>query len=546
MAAVEVNLTSSKPTAWSGKFSYEISQSISENYSEIKIRVFAKKEDGYTSGTNSGKWVANVTVCGTSKSLSSNGGYALTTGGTWIGSDTGTSTLTFKVYHNGDGSINCNVSITVSPPSGLSWSGETLTYDDSIPVPRIPRSSAISSAGDIYFGDSCQITWTPPASSIYYKLKFSIGSWTGSTGVIAPGTSSAYTYTGYTIPLSAANQIPNTTSVTVNVSLYSYSDYACTSQIGGVSTATFTATLRSSVVPSISTYSAEIDNSENDVVKSWGIALTGYSRVRIKSSASGAYGSSIISFSISTVERGGYIATVPANSGAINYLGQIITSSGDKTFKISCTDSRGRVSSVVTIGTITFTQYTYPRVSKLAMSKTADGTKMVATAIWSYDTVGGKNSLTPQIWFKKTTDEVWSLHSGTPVNQTPFTLSNLTLSELESYNFKVVITDALGNKDEKTSFSSTKKVLLDFQAGGMGLGIGKICEKKNVENGTQSMEVAMDSYFFGDIYVGNEQVPLEDYIRSVMKIVSSEMYGDDYNEVTNPQIGQIYYQKVTS
>ena len=44
---------------------------------------------------------------------------------------------------------------------------------------------------------------------------------------------------------------------------------------------------------------AEIDNSENDVVKSWGIALTGYSRVRIKSSASGAYGSSIISFSIS-------------------------------------------------------------------------------------------------------------------------------------------------------------------------------------------------------------------------------------------------------
>ena len=60
-----------------------------------------------------------------------------------------------------------------------------------------------------------------------------------------------------------------------------------------------TATLRSSVVPSISTCSAEIDNSENDVVKSWGIALTGYSRVRIKSSASGAYGSSIISFSIS-------------------------------------------------------------------------------------------------------------------------------------------------------------------------------------------------------------------------------------------------------
>ena len=45
-----VDLVSSKSSAWSGYFTYSYSQSISGNYSDVSIKVYAKKEDGYKSG----------------------------------------------------------------------------------------------------------------------------------------------------------------------------------------------------------------------------------------------------------------------------------------------------------------------------------------------------------------------------------------------------------------------------------------------------------------------------------------------------------------
>lgn len=526
-----VNLKSSNSNAWSGYFYYTYTQSISSNCSYVDIKVWAQKEDGVASGSNSGTYDASITVAGTTKTLSSGGGYALRPGGTWIGSDVDDDTASFTVKHNNDGSVTCNVSITVTPPSGLALSDETLTYNGTISLPTIPRASTISSAKNVYFGNACQITWTPLSSSFYYKLKFSIGSESYTTAAIKPGTTSAYSYTGYTIPLEFAEQIPNTVSGTMSVSLYSYNSSSCSTQIGTTSTSSFTVTLADDVVPKIDSCVLTIDNSANDTVKSWGIALAGYSKINISAEASGAYGSTVGSFSIT----GSYRASLTGS--ALDYTGGIISSSGNKQFIVTCTDSRGRTSKAYTSDIIAFTAYTAPRAKKLSMTKNDSG-KMVATATWTYDTVGGRNSATAKIYYKVTTAEDWTVHSGTLTNGTAFTLTSLTPNEESSYNFKVVVTDALGNSSEKDAFASTVTVLLDFKAGGDGLGIGKICE-------SESMEVSMEAKFFNEVYI--KELTLEEYIRSIMKVLGEGMYGsaDPADVIKTPETGQVYFKQVT-
>lgn len=513
-------------SAWKGYLSYSTTSNIASNTSSVTVSLYMKKNDGYTTGGN-GAWAASLTIGGSSKDITTANGYALYQEYACIG------TYTKSVSHNSDGTGSVYISGSVTGPSGTTLAGKTMSGGDTITLDKIPRGSSISATSNVYFGNACSVTWTPLATTFYYKLKFSLGSWSYTTAGINPGKTSSYTYTGYTIPLTAANQIPNATSGTISVSLYSYDSSSCSTQIGSTSTASFTATLPDSVVPTISSCTVSLDNSKNSTVSGWGIALAGYTKVNIVAAASGAYGSTISSFNIS----GSYVKTLTGSS--LDYTGDVISSSGNKQFNITCTDSRGRVSAVYQSDVIAFSAYTAPKVKKVTMSKNDSG-KMVVTSTWEYDTVGGKNSVTAKVYYKTTTATDWTTHSGTLTNGTAFTLTSLTPVETSSYNFKVVVTDALGNSAEKDAFSSTVTVLLDFKSGGDGLGVGKICEDVG-------MEVSMDAVFFNEIYIKNRETTLEDYIRSVMKVLDSGMYGDidASSAISNPVAGQIYFKKVT-
>ena len=434
----------------------------------------------------------------------------------------------------------------VSPSAGDRTVNGTITRINGL---SLVADTAITSTKDIYFGDACSITWAPASDSFTYKLQFSMGNYKYTTNVLRPNTTSAYTYNGLVIPESEAVNIPDSEYGMVAVSLIQYSDSAGTTTVGASSTKSFRITLKDSVIPKINTCTATIDNSDNSVVKQWGVALSGYTKVKVSATASGVYGSTIKSFSIT----GDYKATI--NSSTLDYTGKAITKSGNRTFIVRCTDSRGRVSEQVITDPILFLPYTLPKVTKLTLNKEDHGDqnltndRMVATATWTFDSVDEHNSATGKIYYKISTAEDWTAHTGALQNGTPFTLSDLKLSDEVSYNFKVVVTDALGSTSSKDSFSSTTRVLMDFQAGGMGLGIGKICEIDNVTNDTQSLEVSMDSYFFSEIYIKDKTQTLEDYIKNVTRyLVEGEDYGDDdpahIQWATPPKPGQIYYMKV--
>ena len=431
------------------------------------------------------------------------------------------------INHDGSG----NASFSISIEAAVYTSSVNCTGSSTFTLDNIPRASAITSASNITLGNACSIVWTPKSTSFYYKLKFSLNSWSYTTGALNPNTTAAYTYSSYTIPLDVANQIPNSTTGTMTVALYSYNSSACTTQIGSTSTKTFTVTVPSSVVPTISSASVTIDNSANSVIKGWGLYVAGYSKAKISASATGSYGSTISNFTIS----GGYSRTESGTS--LSYTGAVFTSSGSKTFNVVAKDSRGRTSASKPAGTITVYAYAKPAMSSFSVSRSAnDTTKMVVKANWTYASVNGKNATTATLKYKKASATSWTTY-GTISKDTSTTLSG-TFDEASSYNFQIVVTDSLSNSAEADATVSTVAVLLDFRAGGKGLGVGKIAE-------SDALEVSLKSKFFNNIYLSDDyefrSLDANGNSRSILKGISSEGntilgYGNYTNADANTNI----------
>lgn len=428
--------------------------------------------------------------------------------------ETGTITLS----HNSDGTKNFTASVdaTVYYSSGINCTGSsTFTLN------TIARASSITSASNVTLGNSCSVKWTPASTSFYYKLKFSLGSWNNTVSVGNPGTTSAYTYSSYTIPLTVANQLPSATTGTMTVYLYTYSSSDYSTQIGSTSSKTFTITVPSSIKPTLNSATVTIDNSANSVVKGWNLYVDGYSKAKItvgSSDVSGTYGSSINSFTIS----GGYSKTVTGTT--LSYTGSAL-SSGSKTFYVVANDSRSRSSEKVTAKTsdgkesITVYSYSKPSVSSFKVSRSSDNNKqIVVKANWSYSSVNGKNSATATLYYKKSTSDTWISYNGEVLQDSSTTL-NVEFEEASSYNFKLTVTDSLSNSTSYETSTSTIQVLMDFRAGGKGLGIGKICE-------SNALEVSMQSKFYNSIYLSDDyeirSLNSDGSSRSILKGISSE------------------------
>lgn len=470
---------------WRIVLNWTATQSITNNKSTISWNIKCS--------TSQGGYVVvgevRATINGTEVFYRSTSDRSNCSNGTQIASGT------IDVPHNNDGTK----SVAMKIEAGIYVWAISETGSNTFTLDTIARASSISSASNVTLGNACSVKWTPASTSFSYKLKFSIGSWSYTTGAISPSTTSEYTYTGYKIALAAANQLPSATSGTMTATLYTYSSSACSTQIGSAATKTFTVTVPTSVIPTISSCTAEIVNS-NSTINGWGVAVAGYTKVKITAAASGSYSSTISSFTIS----GGYSATKTGTS--LSYTGGTITSSGSKSFSVVAKDSRGRSSAKSTPTAITFYAYSKPSVTSFTATRsTSDQSKVIVKGNWSFSSVNSKNSATGTLYYKKSTATSWTSY-GTISKNTSTTLTT-NFDTTVSYNFKLVVTDALSNSAQDEAFVSTMEVLLDFRAGGKGLGIGKICE-------SDSMEVSLDAKFFGTVYING--VTLEEYIQSIV------------------------------
>lgn len=234
---------------------------------------------------------------------------------------------TITVTHKGDGSGTVTVRTWMDTriSAGVIQKTQTLTLS------TIPRASSITSASNITLGTPCAVKWTPLSTSFRYKLNFTLGGYSFTTGIIHPNTVVPYTYTEYT-PLIAdvAPKITgNPPTAQMTVTLYTYSDSNATAQIGSASSTTFTVT-----VPDNDTTKPTLTMTLTPVTphgKFASLFLQGRSKVMATFSGGGKYGASVVSYSMQA----------DGTHYASPYTSDILKKSGSITVVGTATDSRG-------------------------------------------------------------------------------------------------------------------------------------------------------------------------------------------------------------
>lgn len=435
-------------------------------------------------------------------------------------------TTTDYVYvnHNSDGKKSINITLSGNRFSLLNmiglYSGRDLEFSGSksITLTTIPRASSITTASNVTLGNKCSIKWTPNSTSFTYKIKFSLGSFSYTTGTISPKSTSAYTYTGYTIPEKVASYITSSATGTMKATLYTYSG---STSIGN-SSKNFTVTVPTTIKPTLdgASVSVALDNSANSIIRDWGIYVAGYSKAKITATAKfdmESYGAGI-----NFVVTGGYSATKSGTKKtdgtySLSYTGAALTA-GTKSFTVQAKDTRGRTSSSKTISNITVYPYSNPTVTSFTISRhSEDSTKMVVKSSWTYADVNKNNKVKIILYYKQKSSSTWlrtiiaSDITDTNLNKV---IDDITFSDTSSFNFYIEVEDLLGNSNPSSEvFVPTAKVLLNYKAGGNGLGVGKAAEENR-------FEIGLPTVFFEQIYIsdpeGKDTMTLENYIKSVV------------------------------
>lgn len=335
----------------------------------------------------------------------------------------------------------------------LKWTAVTLEVDW-----QEPATQPSLSAATVEMGKSVTIN-TPAVNSAYrHTLRYAFG---GASGTIATGIASS---TSWTPPVSLANQIPSATAGSGTI----YCDTYSGSTLLGTKSVSITLTVPGSVVPSAGTLSAALAEDTSGT----GLYVKGMGKAKLTlSGASGAYGSSITSY---TITGGGWTAT----NGALTT--GTLASAGNITFTATVTDSRGRKAS--TTRTISVIDYTKPGVAVCDVYRCdADGNRKKAGTYFaveinaSYSAITG-NTLSITARYKKQSESSY----GTAANVTnngKTVIGGGNIGASTTYDVLVTVADKYNSLSIPRTLS-TKSVLQSFKRGA-GAAIGKVAELAN-------------------------------------------------------------------
>ena len=351
----------------------------------------------------------------------------------------------------------------------LKWTAVTLEVDW-----QEPATQPSLSAATVEMGKSVTIN-TPAVNSAYrHTLRYAFGS---ASGTIATGIASSVSWTP---PVSLANQIPSATVGSGTI----YCDTYSGSTLLGTKSVSITLTVPGSVVPSAGTLSAALAEDTSGT----GLYVKGMGKAKLTlSGASGAYGSSITSY---TITGGGWTA----KNGALTT--GTLASAGNITFTATVTDSRGRKAS--TTRTISVIDYTKPGVAVCDVYRCdADGNRKKAGTYFaveinaSYSAITG-NTLSITARYKKQSESSY----GTAANVTnngKTVLGGGNIGASTTYDVLVTVADKYNSLSIPRTLS-TKSVLQSFKRSA-GAAIGKVAELANW------LDVAWDTRIRGNLQV---------------------------------------------
>lgn len=410
----------------------------------------------------------------------------------WSGTVVASGTAT--IPHNADGSKSFSASVNAAifnyaqncSGSG-SWVLDTIPRASNIDKVANTGGTAISALNT---GNSVRVYFTPKSTAFKYRVTVSMNgnsSQNNSAGITPSGTSQQY----YQVSI-PHTWLSNKTSDTLTCKLETLNG----TTVIGTNTKTITVTVPSSIIPTLSTLASAPVNS-NSTIDGWKVYISGYSKARITCSASGSNGSTIKSFQIS----GAISATV--NGSSLSYDVNL-TTGGSKTFTVKAIDSRGRSSATKSI-TINVLTYSTPSIQSFSVVRTdsngnvsSSGTSAKLSFSGYYSNIGG-NAATATFAYKLASASTFtnisntSTGSGGAVNG-DIVLNSISFAAANEYDFKIQISDGLGNSISRTVRLNSAARTLNIAKYGNGVAIGKMSTVSS-QTAAGKLEVGWDSDF---------------------------------------------------
>lgn len=490
------------------------SQSVANNTSTVTAKVqLVSTGSSYTINSTASK-SGSLTINGTK--------YTFSFTASLSGNQTKTLfTKTVTVAHAADGtktcafSATCGINVTLS---GTYYGNVTASGNGTFnTIARASSISSVTSSVSINGTNAVTVNISRASSSFTHTVVFSFGSYSKTTTGVGTSTS-------YAIPTSWMNAMPSATSGTAKVTVTTYSG---STKIGSAVSKSFTVTVPSTVVPTISSVSVA-DTTANQ--STYGNMVQNKSKAKLTITAAGAYSSTIKTYK--TVFEGKNYSGATPTTGTI-------TGSGTVTATITITDSRGRTASTTKQWTVV--AYTAPKITSFQGfrcladgTENYEGTYLSATVNFKMSSINGKNAASYTIEYKPKVADTWTLltSGNTYALNTKIVSASGFMSVDSSYDIRLVIKDSLATVTS-TFEIPTAFTLLDFNASGKGIAFGKVSE---VEEGIEiDLPMSINQYIYmGGIKKSDEEKDI--YFQSsedATNVHNCKLYGGSGSSVTS-------------
>ena len=378
----------------------------------------------------------------------------------------------FTLTHNSDGKQSFSA---WAEAAIYTYAISSTRYDYYVELPQIPRASNVFVLYGNTIGSQIDIGISRAVSSFTHTLTWRFG---GRTGTIAESSSSPSIT--WTPPLDLSSQIPNSESGTGTLTCITYNG---NTEIGRKSIS-FTLKVPSYIGPSINKFESSIVPVD---IKNCGLYVKNHTAVKWDVTAYGSYGSTIQKCTISGQNLS---YTFTNTSTSYTRTSETLTISGEKVYTVTVTDSRGRTASKT--GRITILDYNSPVITSAnSFRSNADGTlngsgeyvthKLTA----SFYTLQGNNTIKIEVFNKESSNPTYSKESVIIKNDSDYKTVNYSYTYPDSsfkadtkYDFKIVISDSIGQSSTVYTHVGTKNVPINIASDNSSIAIGSFAQKQ--------------------------------------------------------------------
>ena len=430
------------------------SQNVNNNSSNVTVSVeFYRTDTGYTTY---GAGTVYCKIDGITYSAAVSQSQKITNDGVILFAKN------LNIPHNSDGSKTLTVSAWISLDTPLT--SEEQSY--SLALTTIPRATTPTlSVSSIALGLSLTISLPRASSSYTHTLSYKLGDASGVIGT------NVETSADWAPPLTLAEQLPDSETGTVVI--------ICDTYNGAVKVGTrainLTVLVPSGVLPEIT----EVSFTEmvSGLYAKFGAFVQGRSKIGVSVQAIGARGSSIVS----CISEFG-----PSSFNGTDFIISDVLESGSVNLTVTVTDSRGR--QAIYTEAVTVLAYEIPSILAFSgyrcdQNGDADDTGQYVKLVYSYliAALGNNNDKAATIayklggalsWTDLKTESNYSATGAVYIPSTTFATNN-------SFEFKITVEDYFTETDYIVEIGEGF-TLLDFSAGGRGIGVGKLAEAEDL------------------------------------------------------------------